>query len=120
MIKKSVFYSYIKFIAKGHLHCNEPFSKGAQSHHPVHVLTLVLVLGEKKFIFPKTYTNSYICKRGWKEDPENDRPVRLTSTSGKVLIEQILVCANMRLDKRGSGGTRMGGGKTGSAWLVTF
>lgn len=54
-------------------------------------------------IFPQTYTNSHICKRDCKEDPENYRSVTLTSSSGKVLTEQILLSANMRrvLDNKG-------------------
>lgn len=54
-------------------------------------------------IFPQTYTNSHICKRDCKEDPENYRSVTLTSSSGKVLTEQILLSANMRrvLDDKG-------------------
>lgn len=99
------------FIAKGHLHCNELFSKGAQSHNSVHVLRQhtgysawrkKLIL-HRVILFPKTYTNSHISKMGQKEDLENCRPVSLTSMSGKVLTEQILLSARMGhvLDNKG-------------------
>lgn len=41
-------------------------------------------------------------QKGWKEDPENHRPVSLTSVPGKVMKQIILITQHMQ-DSQGSG-----------------
>lgn len=53
-------------------------------------------------------------QKGWNEDPENHRPVSLTSVPGKVMKQIILITQHMQ-DSQGSGPGSMALSKAGSA-----
>lgn len=125
-----MFYSYIKFIAKGHLHCREPFSKGAQSHNSVHVLRQNTGsnawrkkwIGHRIILSPKlrqTVTSARGVERriqritGLSAWP----PCQVRSWLSRSFWVPIW---GMWWTTRGSGPTRMGWGKTGSVWLIWF